>query len=114
MVTLLDQLLECTGFEWDQGNIEKNWLAHKVAWTECEEAFLNRPLLVTVDLKHSGREPRFYALGQTDAQRLLQLVFTIRKKRTRVISARDMSKRERKEYQYAQSEEAGSEEDTGF
>jgi len=97
----LDQLLECTGFQWDEGNAEKNWIKHKVSRVECEEVFFNEPLLVASEVKHSGTEPRFYALGQTDEGRLLFVVFTVRETLIRVISGRDMSRREKKEYEHA-------------
>ena len=64
-----------------------------VPW-ECEQAFFNVPLIVADDLVHSTVEPRYYVLGQTDAERRLFIVFTIRKRRIRVISARDMSPKE--------------------
>ena len=89
------------GFEWDAGNKEKSWVLHKVSWTEVEEAFFNQPLLTYPDPHHSRSEERFYALGRTGAERRLQSVFTIRKKRIRVISARDMSRKERKLYDEA-------------
>ena len=98
-----EQLLDCTGFQWDDGNIEKNRLTHNVRWTECEEVFFNEPLMVESDDRHSAREPRFYVLGRTDEGRLLFVSFTIRDKRIRVISARDMSRRERKVYDSVQS-----------
>jgi len=101
----MEMLSACTGFEWDEGNADKNWIQHQVSPGECEEAFFNDPLLVVTDPSHSEREPRFYALGQTDAGRRLFLAFTIRQQLVRVISARDMSRRERKEYARAQSEE---------
>lgn len=101
MADPLDQLLECTGFQWDEGNAEKNWIKHKVSRVECEEVFFNEPLLVASEVKHSGTEPRFYALGQTDEGRLLFVVFTVRETLIRVISARDMSRREKKEYEHA-------------
>ena len=104
----LAQLLECTGFQWDEGNVEKNWVKHKVSRAECEEAFFNEPLLVASDLKHSGAEPRFYALGQTDEGRLLFIAFTLRNKLIRVISAREMSRREKKEYNHVQNEPGNS------
>jgi len=66
--------------------------------TECEELFFNRPLIVGEDERHSEREDRFYALGQTDAGRRLFVVFALRARRIRVISARDMSRKERKVY----------------
>ncbi len=91
-------LSKITGFEWDDGNRDKNWDAHKVAWWEIEEAFFHQPLVVVPDTSHSSREIRFYALGQTKAGRLLQVVFTIRSTRIRAISARDMSRKERKVY----------------
>src|SRR3972149_3698610 len=105
MPTPLEILSACTGFERDEGNADKNWLQHQVSPGECEEAFFNDPLLVVPDMSHSKQEPRFYALGQTDAGRRLFLAFTIRRQLVRVISARDMSRRERKEYERAQSEE---------
>ena len=92
-------LLSCTGFGWDEGNLEKNWISHKVTAAECEQVFFNLPLVVADDVKHSQNETRFYALGQTDAGRLLFLGFTIRHKLIRVISARDMNRKERKVYQ---------------
>jgi uncharacterized DUF497 family protein len=85
-------------FEWDSANLNKNWDKHKVAHFECEEVFFNKLLVVSLDIKHSSHEARFYALGKTDRNRCLFLVFTIRNKKLRVISARDMSKKERKWY----------------
>jgi hypothetical protein len=104
MTDPLDTLAEAAGFEWDEANSLKNWLKHKVTWSECEELFFNQPVLVASDVEHSRGESRFYALGRTDVGRLLFLVFTIRNKLIRVISARDMSRRERKVYRNAQDE----------
>lgn len=103
MADLIDLLTECVGFDWDENNSEKNWIAHQVVWTEAEEIFFNEPLIVASDPLHSALEVRFFALGQTDAGRLLFLAFTVRQHMIRVISARDMSRRERKVYQDAQS-----------
>lgn len=98
MVKLKDILTKCTGFEWDEGNLTKNWEKHEVTEGECEQIFFNQPLIVTRDKKHSVFEDRYYALGGTDAQRLLFIVFTIRKDKIRIISARDMTPAERKRY----------------
>ena len=95
---LPERLVECEGFDWDAGNADKVWQRHRVPTAECEELFLNRPLIVEGDAGHSGSEERFYALGQSDAGRLLFVVFTIRGRLIRVISARDMSRRERRIY----------------
>lgn len=93
-----DLLSECTGFDWDEGNKEKNWISHQVTSSECEELFFNQPLVVADDVLHSKDENRYYALGQTNAGRLLFILLTIRKKLIRVISAREMSRKERKVY----------------
>ena len=98
----IELLAQCTGFEWDEGNREKNWIRHRVSVAECEQVFFNAPLLVAPDEEHSGGEPRYYALGQTNAGRRLFVVVTIRENLIRVISARDMSPRERKECEDAQ------------
>ncbi len=89
------------GFDWDRGNINKNWISHKVSPNECEEIFFNHPLLVTDDHQHSIIEKRYYSLGHTNKNRLLTVVFTIRKNMVRIISARDMSIKEREVYKNA-------------
>lgn len=93
-----NNLLKATGFEWDDGNIDKNWIKHAVPPSDCEQMFFNQPLIVAAHISHSEQEDRFYALGRTDANRLLFVVFTIRKDMIRVISARDMSDKERRAY----------------
>lgn len=93
---LLDEL---TGFDWDKGNELKNESKHGVTTAEAEQIFLNEPLVVTDDLKHSHIEPRFHALGQTEEGRLLHITFTIRGGKIRVISARPMSRNERATYE---------------
>lgn len=91
-------LTQATGFQWDAGNVQKNWLSHQVSVAECEQVFFNEPLLAAKDPTHSRQEPHFYALGQTESGRLLFLAFTLRGPLIRVISARDMSRKERKVY----------------
>jgi uncharacterized DUF497 family protein len=83
---------------YQKGNSEKNWVKHRVSRSEIEQAFFNRPFIFADDVRHSQDEPRFYALGQTDRTRKLFMIFTIREKRIRVISARDMNRSERKVY----------------
>jgi uncharacterized DUF497 family protein len=94
-----DRLAECEGFDWDAANTTKIWERHQVTPTESEEVFFNSPMIVGADERHSASEERLYGLGQTDAGRLLFIVFTIRGRLIRVISARDMSRKERKVYQ---------------
>ena len=85
-------------FEWDEGNHDKNWLKHQVTFKEAEEVFGNQPLLLLADEKHSKKENRYFALGKTDQDRWLLLVFTVRRERVRIISARPMNQRERSTY----------------
>ncbi len=92
-------LANCTGFEWDHGNITKNWDKHDVSAGECEQIFFNKPLIVKRDKKHSKFENRYYALGRTNMDRLLFAVFTVRKEKIRIISARDMTVSETERYQ---------------
>ncbi len=94
------KLSQCLGFEWDKGNIDKNRIKHKVSSSECEQIFFNHPLLIQDDIFHSTTEERYYALGKTDINRVLFVVFTVRNNLIRVISARDMSRKERKVYNY--------------
>jgi hypothetical protein len=93
-----DILRECTGFEWDDDNSFKNWHKHKVSPHECEEIFFNRPLALASDQEHSKKETRFHALGITNAGRGLFVAFAVRKGKMRVISARDMTKKESRVY----------------
>ncbi|MHA7880865.1 MAG: BrnT family toxin [Saccharospirillum sp.] len=92
---------QVTGFDWDEGNSRKNAEKHDVNQSEAEEIFFNEPLLVSEDSKHSQAEARFHALGETDDERLLHITFTLRQNVTliRVISARDMHRKERAVYE---------------
>lgn len=86
-------------FEWDDANINKNLLKHSVTINEAEEVFENQPLLIMEDVKHSSSEKRFQALGKSNKNRKLFLAFTIRNEKIRIISARNMSKKEREIYE---------------
>ena len=95
---ILEIIVKCEAFQWDKGNLLKIWEKHRVTPVECEQIFFNRPLITAQDVKHSIKEPRFYALGNTDRGRLLFVVFTVRENLIRIISARDMNRKERKVY----------------
>jgi len=101
----ITRLQQCQGFDWDDGNATKNWEKHRVSQTECEQVFFNRPLVVSDDAKHSDVESRYFCLGRTDAGRNLFVVFAIRAKLIRVISARDMNRRERRIFSDVEEEE---------
>ncbi|MEK7341511.1 MAG: BrnT family toxin [Candidatus Binatota bacterium] len=94
----MEILPEFTGFIWDKGNRDKNWIKHDVSNAESEEVFFNLPLVVAPDKEHSDTEVRFYVLGKTHMGRLLFVVFTTRGDKIRVISARPMKPKERRQY----------------
>jgi uncharacterized protein len=97
----LIDLSKITEFDSDAGNARKNE-RHGVSG-EAEEVFFSTPLLLLDDEPHSQEEPRYHALGVTAAGRRLHLSFTLRREGTaiRVISARDMSRKERVVYEQA-------------
>jgi len=101
-----DPLAECTGFDWDEAKGEKNWEKHSVALWECEEVFLNRPILVRGDPQYSRAEERYYALGRSDSGRLLFVAFTIRRKLIRPISFRGRTAKERRHYELYAKEDS--------
>jgi uncharacterized protein len=97
-IYMKETLQQCSGFDWDEGNSDKNWIRHRVSRSECEQVFFNESLVVADDEHHSEEEKRWFLLGHTDSGRLLFVVFTLRDKLIRVISARNMNKKERRIY----------------
>jgi uncharacterized DUF497 family protein len=96
----LDQI---AGFDWDDGNSRKSADKHDVSQAEAESVFFNDPLIIAEDARHSVTERRLNALGRTAQHRLLHITFTLRQNGTtiRVISAREMHRKERKAYEQA-------------
>jgi len=93
---LLD-LEKMEGFDWDKGNLVKNWYKHKVSEKEIEEVFFNE-YVIFFDKQHSQTEERYVLYGSSHNNRLLTVIFTIRKFFIRIISARDQSKKEKAYY----------------
>ena len=93
---IFHRLARCTGFDWDAANAPKLQERHGVTAGECEQVFFQEPLLVTPDPRHSQHEARWAALGRTADGRSLAIVFTLRGELIRPISARDMSRKERR------------------
>lgn len=101
-----DPLADCVGFDWDEANSIKNWERHRVTPEEAEDVFFHDPLVLQSDVSHSRFERRYRALGITSRDRRLFVAFVVRRRLIRVISARDMTRRELEEYR--KHEEAGS------
>lgn len=86
-------------FIWDKGNINKNWEKHQVSNKECEEVFFDKNKKITQDPVHSTKEDRYILLGRTKKRRLLYTVFTLRDKKVRIISSRDINQKEKHLYE---------------
>jgi uncharacterized protein len=93
-------LARIAGFDWDDGNVRKSSDRHGVTQLEAEQIFIDPKLLILADEKHSSEKIRYQAYGETAAGRKLQISFTLRDDASmiRVISARDMSRKERARY----------------
>jgi uncharacterized DUF497 family protein len=98
VASLPEPFAHVTGFQWDEGNSDKSWQPHHVLQAEAEQIFFNLPIVGRKDPARSDQEVRYFALGQTDAGRRLMVVFTLRGSLLRVISARPMSRAERRIY----------------
>lgn len=97
-MNILD-LPEPLEFEWDEANKKKIWAKHKVSAEECEEAFAGQEVFSQPDKLHSQKENRYILISKTKKLRFLFIVFTLRKNKVRVISARNMHKKEQSFYE---------------
>jgi uncharacterized DUF497 family protein len=88
-----------TGFDWDAGNLIKSLAKHAVSGEEAEQIFVNTPVKILFDSAHSKIEPRFHAFGRTNDEWFLTVIFSVHRTLIRVISARPMSRKERKFYE---------------
>ena len=85
---------------WRPQFIEKLTSKHNVRTTEVEEVLTNRPRLRRVSRGHQDGEDVYSAAGQTEAERYLIVFFILKlDRRALVISARDISRRERRNYE---------------
>jgi uncharacterized protein len=94
----------CGRFDWDDWNVGKNWERHRVTPQEAEDIFFHDPMLLRNDSRHSGTERRYQVMGETTAGRKLLVAFTIRRNLIRVISARDLNRKESEEYRRYEKE----------
>ena len=85
-------------FEWDKGNLDKNYQKHGITPRQAEESFLDEKLILIEDIKHSQKEKRNIVIGANNNNKILFVVFTKRGKKIRIISARSANQKERKIY----------------
>ena len=95
----LEKLLSSiTNFVWDEHNFKKNWSKHRVSTKECEELFTDPNLRYALKTVRPSKEERWAVMGKTKQDRELLVVFTLRQSGIRVISARPLSRKERRQY----------------
>jgi len=95
-VTDYHELME---FEWDPNKAHRNLATHGVSFHEAATVFGDPLALTYADPDHSGEEDRFFTFGQSSEGRLLLVSHTDRGDRTRIISARRATPRERRTYE---------------
>lgn len=86
-------------FTWDPAKAAANLTRHGVSFEDASTVFRNPLAKVLPDPTHSEQEQRSLIIGHSARERLLLVVFTETDDRIRIISARDASARERREYE---------------
>jgi hypothetical protein len=86
-------------FEWQREKADANLRKHGVSFAEASTVFADPLSVLIPDPDHSAEEQRYLVLGLSNRRRLLVVAFTERLPRTRLISARPATGRERKQYE---------------
>ena len=86
-------------FDWDEEKARTNVIKHGVTFKEAETVFDDRLFVDFFDADHSDDEPRYLIIGRSNANRLLLVSYTERSGKTRIISAREATRRERRDYE---------------
>jgi uncharacterized DUF497 family protein len=96
-----DEIYEYLGqtFEWDVAKASKNFLSHRVLFTDAATAFFDQDAIYYKDEEHSDDEERYIVIGRSQRDRQLFIVHVYRGVRVRIISARTASQRERSVYE---------------
>jgi uncharacterized protein len=96
-----DEIYEYLGqtFEWNVAKARKNYMRHRVMFTEAATVFFDKGVIYYEDEEHSGEEQRYIVIGYSKRDRRLFVVHVIWGERVRIISARAATPRERSEYE---------------
>jgi len=89
------ELPEPVEFEWDDWNISKNRVKHNVSVEEAEQLFGDPNKTIFHDALHSQKEKRFIVIGKALNSRILYAAFILKNKKVRIISVRDLNRKER-------------------
>lgn len=87
-------------FEWDPQKAESNLAKHGVGFDEAKTVWDDYFNIEFFDREHSQEESRYLMVGESKAQRLLIISFTERGDMVRIISARELTQKERREYEH--------------
>jgi len=86
-------------FEWDHEKAQQNIAAHRVTFEEAATVFDDPLYIIYADPDHSIEEQRYIIIGESERHRYLFVSYTERDLRTRIISARELTAKERKSYE---------------
>ena len=89
-------------FDWDPEKTQKNFAKHEVSFDEASTVFGNPPAITIDDPDRSLGEQRCLTAGLSRGQRLIIVAHTDREGRVRIISAREVTPRERRQYEYGE------------
>ncbi len=87
-------------FEWNKEKAERNLKKHGVSFEEAKTVWNDYFYIDLYDEVHSVEEGRFLIVGESGEKRLLIVSYTERENRIRIISARELTPRERKDYEH--------------
>ena len=86
-------------FDWDQNKAQKNLSKHQVSFAEAQTVFNDQLFIDFYDPDHSEDEERYLIVGKSNQDNLLIVSYTERGSSIRIISARKVTKAERKAYE---------------
>ena len=86
-------------FEWNEEKAARNLSVHDVSFDEAKTVFSDPLFLIALDPEHSIDERRYVIMGESNAGRLLVVAYTEREHTTRLISAREATRKERQSYE---------------
>lgn len=86
-------------FEWDPTKAAANLSMHRVSFDEAKTVFDDPLSIDFYDPDHSDEEHRYIIIGESQQGRLLMVSYTERNDTIRIISSREVTPAERKEYE---------------
>jgi len=86
-------------FEWDDVKAERNSRIHGISFEEAKTVFSDPLFVVFNDVEHSQQEQRYIIMGESYVGRVLVVAYTESEMKTRLISAREATRKERQSYE---------------